>query len=248
VHDPELFDENTTNLAEQIRTKSRLIETEISQKLTMEDVCYNVDVKDLFTHHKLELAINKGLDPKIVEGLRERKLTKNQRSDLKAAIKSLTDEELLSETSVFTPSSEEGVVAQIRKGGKFTSSWDVVSYAMMMNHNVQVHLEAVFESQDLYDKGDPARVPKELLEMKQVIEEVFTCDDPHAVIEANKKILNGISGDVAERGVKQEQEFHMPHISNHTASLAQLRTVTKVDVEDESAPVMDLFSFGGKAA
>jgi hypothetical protein len=78
VYDPSLFDSNTVTLAEQIRNKSRLIETEISNRLTMEDVCYNVDVKDLFTHHKLQLAVQNGMDPKIIEAAKSRSLTKEQ--------------------------------------------------------------------------------------------------------------------------------------------------------------------------
>lgn len=182
VYDEGLFDANTVDLAEQIRNKSRLIETEISKKLTMEDVCFNTDVK--------------GIVPK----------------------------------------------------GKFTSSWDVVSYAMMMNHNVNVHLEAVFESQDLYDKGDPARVPAHLLRMKEVIEEVFTSSDPRAVIEANRKILNGIAGDAAAGGVKQIQHFHYPHISEHTEKLQQMKAEMKVDAPEPVKVVDDLFNFGDDAA
>jgi hypothetical protein len=90
---------------------------------------------------------------------------------------------------------------------KFTSTWDVVTYAMMMNHNVQVHLEAVFESQDLYDRGDTSRVPADLLELKEVINELFVTENPMDFIRKNAKILNCLAGDAAEGGVMVTEDF-----------------------------------------
>jgi hypothetical protein len=84
---------------------------------------------------------------------------------------------------------------------KFTSTWDVVTYAMMMNHNVQVHMEAVFEGQDLYDRDDTDRVPPGLLELKGVLQEVFKTENPMQYIQDNRKILNYLAGSAAENGV-----------------------------------------------
>lgn len=94
---------------------------------------------------------------------------------------------------------------------KFTSTWDVVTYALLMNHNIQVHLEGVYETQDLYDKSDRNRedfdphahekVPTELLQIRDVIHEVFQSETPHDVILKNRKILNYIAGSNAESGV-----------------------------------------------
>lgn len=94
---------------------------------------------------------------------------------------------------------------------KFTSTWDVVTYALLMNHNIQVHLEGVYETQDLYDKSDRSRadfdpnahekVPTELLQIRDVIEEVFRSETPHDVILNNRKVLNFIAGNNAEGGV-----------------------------------------------
>ena len=84
---------------------------------------------------------------------------------------------------------------------KFTSTWDVVTYAMLMNHNVQVHLEGVYESQELYDSNDAAHVPWQLLKIKEVIEEAFTSETPMDVIESNRKVLNFLASENAERGV-----------------------------------------------
>jgi hypothetical protein len=85
-----------------------------------------------------------------------------------------------------------------------TSTWDVVTYALLMNHNVQVHLEGVFESQDLYDKGDVNRVPPDMLILKELIEEIL---DPandaraDALIARNTKALNCLAGDKVQSGV-----------------------------------------------
>lgn len=94
---------------------------------------------------------------------------------------------------------------------KFTSTWDVVTYALLMNHNIQVHLEGVYETQDLYDKSDRNRadfdpnahekVPTELLQIRDVIHEVFQSETPHDVILKNRKVLNLIAGSNAENGV-----------------------------------------------
>jgi len=86
---------------------------------------------------------------------------------------------------------------------KFTSTWDVVTYALLMNHNIQVHLEGVYETQDLYDKADPHFVPSELLQIKDVIHEVFRSETPHDVIRDNRKVLNFIAGNNAENGITQ---------------------------------------------
>lgn len=86
---------------------------------------------------------------------------------------------------------------------KLTSTWDVVTYALLMNHNVQVHLEAVFESQDLYDKADRNRVPNEMLELKEIIEEILdpATKDPHSLIDTNRKLLNCLAGEKTEAGI-----------------------------------------------
>ena len=113
---------------------------------------------------------------------------------------------------------------------KFTSTWDVVSYALLMNHNIQVHLEGVFETQDLYDKSDRSRpetydpsafkkVPTELLQIREVIYEVFKSETPMQVIEENRKILNLIAGEKAERGVLVDEGFEKAPERDHNASV-----------------------------
>lgn len=94
---------------------------------------------------------------------------------------------------------------------KFTSTWDVVTYAMMMNHNVQVHMEAVFEGQDLYDNDDVNRVPASLLDLKYAIQDVFKSEMPMEEIRKHRKALNSIAGAAAENGVAVLEAFEFAH-------------------------------------
>jgi hypothetical protein len=128
---------------------------------------------------------------------------------------------------------------------KFTSTWDVVTYAMLMNHNVQVHLEGVYESQDLYDKGDVEHVPSELLQIKDVIEETFRSETPHDVILRNRKVLNYLASDNAERGVLDLQLFDVANQKEHVNVLKAKKLADEPHFkENKAAPklVMDLFS------
>lgn len=226
IYDSDHWDGNTTSLAEEIRTKSRLISTEIAGRLTMEDLCPNVDVKYMINQHRYELAKRHGLCGNLT--LSERP-TFEELAELGDASSLLSDDQLLEATDGFSPSTEnrEQVLSAIKAGGKFTSSWDVVSYALMMNHNVQVHLEAVFESQDLYDRGDPSRVPADLLKMKEVIEEVFTCEKPHEVIEKNRKVLTAIAGDAAEGGVVIRKDIRQTGNQTYKAQHAAFKDAIK---------------------
>jgi hypothetical protein len=130
---------------------------------------------------------------------------------------------------------------------KFTSTWDVVTYAMLMNHNVQVHLEGVYESQDLYDEGDPAKVPGQLLEIKAAVEEVFQSETPMDVIHKHRKVLNYLASDNAERGTLVLSEFDMPDIKGHNNLVKQKRNSDKeivADAKPQPALVNDgLFSW-----
>jgi hypothetical protein len=115
---------------------------------------------------------------------------------------------------------------------KFTSTWDVVTYAMLMNHNVQVHLEGVYESQELYDSNDPAKVPAQLLELKGVIEEAFKVENYNDYLEKNRKILNYLASDNAERGVLDYSTFELGDIKEH-------KQVTKARKEAEAATLAE---------
>lgn len=94
-----------------------------------------------------------------------------------------------------------------------TSTWDVVSYAVLMNHNLQVHLTGVFEAQDLYDKGDKEHVPAGLLRFQEIIPEIFHISSKNGRIAAldmvkkYKKDLNFLAGDNASAGVQILKDF-----------------------------------------
>jgi hypothetical protein len=127
---------------------------------------------------------------------------------------------------------------------KFTSTWDVVSYALMMNHNVQVHLEGVYESQDLYDEGDPAKVPAQLLELKGVIEEAFKVENHHDFLENNKKILTYLASENASRGTQVLVDFEMPDIKVHHTTLKAKKIADAphlVENKEKPKPITDLF-------
>lgn len=129
---------------------------------------------------------------------------------------------------------------------KFTSTWDVVSYALLMNHNIQVHLEGVFESQDLYDRGDPQFVPVELLQIREVIKEVFQSESPMDVIKRNQKVLNFIAGSTAENGVLDYQCFEIAPNKEHFSAIKkikQLNAATMAENKTIPKPINDLFEF-----
>jgi hypothetical protein len=110
---------------------------------------------------------------------------------------------------------------------KFTSTWDVVSYALMMNHNVQVHLEGVFASQDMYDRDDRLHVPLGLLRFRSLIPDIFAAKDPYAMIRRFAKDLNYLATETAERGIQKLDEFDVPLMQNLTAARAKVREFTR---------------------
>lgn len=127
---------------------------------------------------------------------------------------------------------------------KFTSTWDVVSYALLMNHNVQVHLEGVYESQDLYDKGDVEKVPSELLQIKDVIEETFRSETPYDVLDRNRKVLNYLASENASRGTQVLVDFEMPDIKGHTTKVKAKKMADAphfAENKEKPKPVTDLF-------
>lgn len=126
---------------------------------------------------------------------------------------------------------------------KYTSSWDVVSYAILMNHNVQVHLEAIFEAQDLYDKNDLDRVPSDLLELRDAIIEVFKTENPIDFIKRNAKILNCLAGDAASGGVLVTTDFEMENIREYNRQLTEMKSIIGNKHDTDSELVLDLFDF-----
>jgi hypothetical protein len=110
----------------------------------------------------------------------------------------------------------------------WTSTWDIQTYTVMMNHNLQVHLEAIFESQDLYDKGDVNHVPDGLLVLKDLIPRIFKSENPFDMISKNRKALNYLANENAERGIQDLQDFEMASISSHLEQLEKFEEQTKI--------------------
>lgn len=120
---------------------------------------------------------------------------------------------------------------------KFTSTWDVVTYAMLMNHNVQVHLEGVYESQRLFDEGNPAKVPTQLLELRDVINEAFEVENRYDFFDKHRSILTCLASDNASRGTQVLVDFDMPDIKSHNTVIKQKRDLDKAH-SAESKPVL----------
>lgn len=111
-----------------------------------------------------------------------------------------------------------------------TSTWDVVTYAILMNHNVQVHLEGVFESQDLYDKGDVNRVPHDMLVLKELIEEILDpANDTRAesIIARHESDLNCLAGDKVRSPIKISAAVVEDGIKEHSNKMVNLKETVK---------------------
>lgn len=136
---------------------------------------------------------------------------------------------------------------------KFTSTWDVVTYAMLMNHNVQVHLEGVYESQDLYDKSDPSlpcydpeakhQVPDQLRELREVIKEAFQVENHYDFLNKNNSILTHLASDNASRGTLVQVDFDMPDIKTHNNVVKQKRDLDKSH-SAEAKPALQVVNSG----
>ena len=125
---------------------------------------------------------------------------------------------------------------------ELTSTWDVVTYAYLMNHNVQVHLEGVFESQDLYDKGDVERVPHDMIILKEAIEEILdpTTADPYALIAKHRDVLNCLAGDKVTAGIPMTAAFDQAEIPEHNKQKKILKEAIK-PVPVATLPIEGLF-------
>ncbi len=80
---------------------------------------------------------------------------------------------------------------------KLTSTWDVCTYALVMNHNVYMHCKAIFEAQRLYDQPwEQAKefVPHDLLEIKHLVRDIMKMPRADALrtIRENAVILNSL--------------------------------------------------------
>lgn len=130
---------------------------------------------------------------------------------------------------------------------KFTATWDLISYAILMNHNLQIHIEAVLEANELYDKGDVMRVPQEMLILKDLIQEILdpNTKNPREIIEKRRAELRyysmGELNELADEVVVSD--FDLTSQGDYRKSYGEFKKVTAIP-EKNLVPTTDsVFSF-----
>ena len=117
-------------------------------------------------------------------------------------------------------------LGDLNKNGKEgKTSWDSFSYALMMGHNVWMHLNAVQEANRQYDSGKlPAMLVDERFDRvyyKDIVDAIFACDnrnDANAIVEHYSKFWMTIIGTRGATGKKtvnahtKAEEFGIPNV------------------------------------
>ena len=103
-----------------------------------------------------------------------------------------------------------GDLNKIGKEGK--TSWDSFSYALMMGHNVWMHINAVQEANRQYDSGS---IPKMLqlgqfdyVHFKDIVDEVFRTDDRQRAEELVKSYSKYLLKIIGTRGATGKKSFN----------------------------------------
>ena len=112
-----------------------------------------------------------------------------------------------------------------KNGKEGKTSWDSFSYALMMGHNVWMHLNAVQEANRQYDSGKlPAMLVDERFNRvyyKDIVDAIFACDnrdDANAIVEHYSKFWMTIIGTRGATGKKtvnahtKAEEFGIPNV------------------------------------
>jgi hypothetical protein len=112
-----------------------------------------------------------------------------------------------------------------KNGKEGVTSWDSFSYALMMGHNVWMHLNAVQEANRQYDLGKlPAMLVDERFDRvyyKDIVDTIFSCDnrdDANAIVEYYSKFWMTIIGTRGATGKKtvnahtKAEEFGIPNV------------------------------------
>jgi hypothetical protein len=73
------------------------------------------------------------------------------------------------------------------------TSWDSLSYVLIMAHNVYQHITAVQEANRLSDARDFSKVPSNVIEFVDLTNEVFQSEKPMDVINQHKRLLDELS-------------------------------------------------------
>ena len=122
-----------------------------------------------------------------------------------------------------------------KNGKEGKTSWDSFSYALMMGHNVWMHLNAVQEANRQYDLGKlPAMLVDERFDRvyyKDIVEAIFACDnrdDANAIVEYYSKFWMTIIGTRGATGKKtvnahtKAEEFGIPTVDFSDLRVAKI--------------------------
>jgi hypothetical protein len=83
------------------------------------------------------------------------------------------------------------------KSKKYPSALDGLSYLLIMNHNVELHIRACQEACDWLDQPlsvASQHLPSDVLEFKDLCEEIFSSEKPMSLIDANWTMLANLTG------------------------------------------------------
>ena len=122
-----------------------------------------------------------------------------------------------------------------KNGKEGKTSWDSFSYALMMGHNVWMHLNAVQEANRQYDLGKlPSMLVDERFDRvyyKDIVEAIFACDnrdDANAIVEHYSKFWMTIIGTRGATGKKtvnahtKAEEFGIPTVDFSDLRVAKI--------------------------
>ncbi len=153
----------------------------------------------------------------------------------------IIDQMQMKEICIYAP----GDLNKNGKEGK--TSWDSFSYALMMGHNVWMHLNAVQEANRQYDLGKlPAMLVDERFDRvyyKDIVDTIFSCDnrdDANAIVEYYSKFWMTIIGTRGATGKKtvnahtKAEEFGIPNVD-----FSDLKVVKNEEPKENN--FMDLF-------
>ena len=158
----------------------------LGKKLTLGDFC----VKGTSPTNVIRLLGEVGFDEAsiadVVKKLASGEFTKDDTKDIASA---LAECEVSKETITEVSKSINDVISR--------SSWDTWSYMMTMNHNCYIHTRGVKEVNHLFNLPRPQIanfIPEELIEFKELVNEIFTSSDPLTLIKKHGKMLRNLSG------------------------------------------------------
>jgi hypothetical protein len=134
-----------------------------------------------------------------------------------------------------------GDLNKIGKEGK--TSWDSFTYAIMMGHNVWLHLNSVQEANRQYDAGlCPNMLVQEKFDriyFKDVVDAIFSCNDrdtANAVIDSFDKFWQAIPG---TRGATGKKTVNASTMFANLFDEVDTSTVQSEDEEDFDIDKLD---------